>query len=327
MKQTISKILIIVLVCAASTPAYASDRLIKRASRYFEPLSAQMPGAERDTPAMVSLGEKLFKDPRLSINSTQACSNCHRLDPGFAGVDNLPLSPGARGGLGNRNTPTVFNSGWQFKQFWDGRAADLVEQAKEPILNLVEMGMPDESAVEERLNSIPEYSALFTEAFPDSKPATSFQNVAEAIASFERTLTTPSRFDDYLNGDPEALTEHEKRGLKTFLRANCQSCHDGALLGGGVLEPMGKENPYENQDDQGRFEHTGLEKDRMLFKVAPLRNVALTFPYFHDGRVATLPEAVRRMAYLQLNKELTEQQIDDITAFLGSLTGRAFEDN
>ena len=276
---------------------------------------------------MVSLGKKLFRDPRLSINSTQSCSSCHRLEPGFAGADNLPLSPGARGDIGNRNTPTVFNSGWQFAQFWDGRAADLVEQAKGPILNPVEMAMPDETAVEERLNSIQEYLPLFTEAFPDAKPATSFQNVVEAIAAFERTLMSPSRFDDFLDGDPDALTEEEQRGLKTFLRTNCQSCHDGALLGGGLFEPLGKENAYENQGDSGRYEVTGLEKDRMQFKVAPLRNIALTSPYFHDGRIDTLQEAVRKMAHLQLNKQLTEQQIEEITAFLGSLTGKVFEDN
>jgi cytochrome c peroxidase len=286
-----------------------------------------MPGAEQDTAARVSLGKKLFMDPRLSINSTQSCSSCHRLEPGFAGADNLPLSPGARGDLGNRNTPTVLNSGWQFVQFWDGRAADLVEQAKGPILNPVEMAMPDETAVEERLNSIQEYSSLFTEAFPDAKPAISFQNAVEAIAAFERTLMSPSRFDDFLDGNPDALTDEEKRGLKTFLRTNCQSCHDGALLGGGLFEPLGKENAYENQSDPGRYEVTGLEKDRMLFKVAPLRNIALTSPYFHDGRIATLQEAVQKMAYLQLNKELTEQQIEEITAFLSTLTGKVFEDN
>ena len=327
MTPSLSGVLVFILVTATLTPAYASDRLLKRASRYFEPLTAQMPGAARDTPAMVSLGEKLFNDHRLSINSTQACSTCHRLDRGLAGVDKLHLSPGARGELGNRNTPTVFNSGWQFTQFWDGRATDLTEQAKAPILNPVEMGMPDEAAVEERLNSIPEYPALFAEAFPDIQPATSFQNLASAVAAFERTLITPSRFDEFLNGDPEALTEDEKRGLKTFLRANCQSCHDGMLLGGGVFEPLGKENAYENQEDLGRYELTGLEKDKMVFKVAPLRNIALTSPYFHDGRIATLQEAVRKMAYLQLNKTLTDRQVDDITTFLGSLTGKVFEEN
>lgn len=318
-------IFIFTLLSAASTQADASDRLMRRALRYFEPLPAQMPGAEQDTPARVALGRKLFTDKRLSINSTQSCSSCHRLDPGFAGVDNLPLSPGALGGLGNRNTPTVFNSGWQFAQFWDGRAADLAEQATGPILNPVEMAMPDAAAVDERLKSLPEYPALFAAAFPAATSPIDFQSAAEAIAAFERTLKSPARFDDFLNGDADALNEAEQRGLKAFLRANCQSCHDGTLLGGGVFEPMGKENAYENQADPGRFEVTGLDKDKMVFKVAPLRNVALTAPYFHDGSVATLPEAVRQMAYLQLNKDLTQQQIEDINAFLNSLTGKIFE--
>jgi cytochrome c peroxidase len=224
--------------------------------------------------------------------------------------------------MGTRNTPTVLNAGWQDAQFWDGRAEDLVEQAGQPILNPIEMGMPDEKAVVDKIRGIDEYRDGFAEAFPGAEPAITYQNIAEAIAAFERTLITPGRFDDFLNGDVDALSEAEQQGLQTYLKLDCNSCHDGILLGGETYEPLGKEHPYGNQADQGIYELTGLEEDRMFFKVAPLRNVALTAPYFHDGRIATLEEAVRKMGKLQLDLELSDQQVNDVTAFLRTLTDK-----
>jgi cytochrome c peroxidase len=268
------------------------------------------------------LGKKLYFEKRLSINDTQSCATCHRLEDGFAGVDNLPTSPGARGEQGTRNSPTVLNSGWQDSQFWDGRAEDLVEQAKGPILNPIEMGMPDEQTVEKKIREIVEYRAEFARAFPGDEPVITYQNIAEAIAAFERTLITPSRFDDFMKGDSGALTEDEQRGLKTFLKLDCKSCHDGILIGGETYEPLGKEHPYENQDDQGIYMLTMDENDRMFFKVAPLRNVALTAPYFHDGKIKTLEEAVLKMGKLQLDLELSDQQVSDITGFLQALTDK-----
>ncbi|MCK5002463.1 MAG: c-type cytochrome [Gammaproteobacteria bacterium] len=310
--------------------SYASDagdvdRLLKRALRDFDPLPEKMPGSENDTAERIALGKKLFFDKRLSINDTQSCASCHRLEDGFAGVDNLPTSPGARGELGTRNSPTVLNAGWQSSQFWDGRADDLVEQAKGPILNPVEMGMPDEKTVENKIQAIAEYQAAFTVAFPDSKPAVTYQNIAEAIAAFERTLRTPSRFDDFLNGDKTALTQAEQQGLKTFIKLDCRQCHDGVLLGGEAFEYLGKKRPYENQSDQGVYEVSKDDDDRMMFKVAPLRNVALTAPYFHDGKIATLADAVRAMAWLQMKKKLTDQQVDEVVSFLKSLTDKSRE--
>jgi cytochrome c peroxidase len=214
------------------------------------------------------------------------------------------------------------NAGWQDSQFWDGRAEDLVEQAKGPILNPIEMGMPDEQAVEEKIRSIAEYQNAFALAFPDDKPAITYQNIAEAIAAFERTLITPSRFDDFMNGNAEALSKAEQRGLNTFIKIDCKSCHDGKLVGGETYEPLGKENPYENQADPGIYTLTKDEDDRMVFKVSPLRNVALTAPYFHDGKIKTLDEAVRKMGKLQLDEELTDQQASDITSFLKALTDK-----
>ncbi|MCW8853645.1 MAG: c-type cytochrome [Gammaproteobacteria bacterium] len=301
------------------------DRLLKSALRVFNPLPEKMPGSENDTAERIALGKKLFFETRLSINNTQSCASCHRLDDGFAGVDNLPTSPGARGEPGTRNSPTVLNAGWQRTQFWDGRAENLVEQAKGPILNPIEMAMPDEQAVVKKIQDIKEYQDAFVTAFPKSKPAVTYHNIAEAIAAFERTLITPSRFDDFLNGDTKALTQLELQGLKTFIKLDCKQCHDGVLLGGEAFEKLGKKNPYDNQSDQGMYALTKDNDDRMFFKVSALRNVALTAPYFHDGKLVTLSEAVRSMAWLQLDMKLTDQQVDEVTGFLRSLTDKSRE--
>lgn len=322
----ITWILIAVLLSIAPG-AYSDDteRLIKRANRYFEPLPETMPGAENDTPEQIALGKELYFDPRLSINDTQSCASCHRLEEGFAGVDNLPLSPGAKGEVGTRNSPTVLNAGWQRLQFWDGRAEDLVEQAKGPILNPLEMAMPDEAAVEDKIHAIESYRDAFAKAFPGGEQSVTFQRIVEAIATFERTLRSESRFDDFLNGDGAALNETEKQGLVAFIKLDCISCHDGALVGGESFEPLGKENPYDNQSDLGLYELSKDEEDRMVFKVSSLRNVDRTAPYFHDGRIKTLPEAVRSMARLQLDEELTDQQVKEITSFLKALSEKSSE--
>ena len=313
------------LALTSSVSTAETDRLMSRAQRYFEPLPDSMPGSEHDTPEKIELGKKLYFDTRLSINDSQSCSSCHRLEDGFAGVDNLPTSPGARGQLGTRNSPTVLNAGWQRLQFWDGRAKDLVEQAKGPILNPIEMGMPDEKTVENKIAHIEEYQKAFAVAFPDSQPAISYQNIAEAIAAFERTLITPARFDDFLKGDRTALNEEERQGLNTFIKADCASCHDGILLGGIALEKLGKKKPYVNQDDQGLYTITQDESDRMVFKVPTLRNVALTAPYFHDGKISTLEEAVSLMAKLQLDNNLSDNEVKEIISFLKTLTDKKRE--
>lgn len=324
MKFILWNTLVLVLVANGAVAA-DPDLLMRRANRFFEALPAAMPYSKNDTVERIALGKQLFFDKRLSINDSQACASCHRLDNGFAGVDNLATSPGARGEAGSRNTPTVLNAGWQVAQFWDGRAEDLVEQAKQPILNPIEMGMPDEAAVVEKIRGIEEYRQAFASVFVGDKPAVTYQNIAEAIAAFERTLITPSRFDDFLDGNTGALSEIEQRGLDTFLKLDCNSCHDGVLLGGETFEPLGKEHPYENQADQGVFDLTGKIEDRMFFKVSSLRNVALTAPYFHDGKIGTLEQAIRKMAKLQLNEEVDERQVSNIAAFLKSLTDKKRE--
>ena len=322
---TVTAALLCCLVATDSIAANKTDRLIRKALRYFEPLPASMPGAENDTPERVALGRKLYFDKRLSINDAQACASCHKLEGGAAGVDNLPTSPGAEGQIGTRNSPTVLNAGWQKSQFWDGRAKDLADQAGQPILNPIEMGMPNEQAVVDKLAALPEYTDAFAAAFPAAQPALSYANLREAIAAFERTLRTEARFDDYLRGDSTALTDQEKRGLKRFMSVNCVRCHDGPLVGGTLHEKLGKEAPYHNLEDKGLYEVTNNDEDWMVFKVSQLRNVALTGPWFHDGSGTDLKEVVSIMARIQLATKLKDKDVDDIVAFLGALTGKDLE--
>lgn len=322
--RTLTLLFFACLIIGGATAA-DGDRLIRKANRYFVPLPAAMPGAERDTPALIDLGRKLYFDARLSINDVQSCASCHPLDKQRAGMDNLPRSPGAKGALGSRNTPTVLNAGWQFALFWDGRAKDLADQAGQPILNPIEMGMPDEQSVIDKLNTLEEYQTTFSQAFSESQPAISYANLTQAIAAFERTLRSESRFDNFMHGDAAALNTQEQRGLDLFIRSNCVRCHDGALLGGTLYEKLGVYTPFHSTTDQGRFEVTAKEEDRMLFKVASLRNVALTGPWFHDGSAESLEDAVWSMGRMQLDIELKPAQIADIIAFLQSLNGKELQ--
>ncbi|QFY89545.1 c-type cytochrome [Magnetovirga frankeli] len=323
--RTLNLVLVTALALLLSGPGLAADpeRLIRKANRYLAPLPAAMPGAENDTPERIALGEKLYHDTRLSINNAQSCASCHPVRDGRAGVDNLPTSPGAEGQLGDRNSPTVLNAGWQSSQFWDGRAKDLADQAGQPILNPVEMAMPNEQAVVDKLRQTPDYPAEFAQAFPDAAEPISYANLSEALAAFERTLRSESRFDDYLKGDTSALSEQEQRGLDAFMSHNCIRCHDGPLLGGGLYERLGGAGHGDfPSTDPGRFAVTGKEEDRQVFKVPQLRNIALTGPWFHNGSINTLEEAIRLMAQLQLGTELKPEEIADISAFLRSLNGK-----
>lgn len=320
------KLLITLLLAGVAQGVQAGDKTLhQRANAMFDPLPETMPGAENDSAAEVELGRELYFEEKLSFNGTQSCNSCHRIDGGRAGVDNEPTSPGAaEGKFGNRNSPTTLNAGLHIAQFWDGRAADLVEQAKGPILNPVEMGMPSEEQAVENIRGEESYRQAFAKVYGGE--GVTYQNIAEAIAAFERTLITRDRFDDYLKGDLAALNEQEKRGLETFMDSGCGGCHAGALLGGNLYQKMGLVKPYANTEDKGRMAVTGKESDKYVFKVPSLRNIALTGPYFHDGAVESLEEAVRQMATLQLGRELNEQQVADITAFLGSLSRKDGQD-
>ncbi|MET0110338.1 MAG: cytochrome c peroxidase [Candidatus Thiodiazotropha sp.] len=328
MNQKVSLIVVSFLFLFGSgAQADKTDRLIRKANRYFEALPQTMPGSENDTPARIELGKQLYFDTRLSINDTQSCASCHPLGDGRGGMDNLPTSPGAHGEFGDRNTPTVLNAGWQSSQFWDGRAANLTDQARQPILNPIEMGMPDEESVVKKLGAIPAYVEAFAEAFPDDAPPLSYANLAVAIAAFERTLRSESRFDDFMRGDKAALTTREQSGLAYFVRHNCVRCHDGPMLGGTLIEKLGVYKDFHNVKDKGRYRVTGDEADEMMFKVASLRNVAITGPWFHDGSGKTLEDVIRIMGSIQLDIELKEDEVADIAAFLASLTGKTLDKN
>lgn len=280
----------------------------------------KMPGAEKDTPELILLGEKLYFEKRLSQNNSMSCNTCHRVDEGRGGVDNEPTSPGAFGKRGGRNSPTVLNAGFQFAQFWDGRAEDLAAQAKGPILNPIEMAMASDKDVLERIRSFAEYQPMFEKAFPKGDDRVTYDNIAQAIAAFERTLITRDRFDEFQNGY-DTLNAQELRGLDLFLNTGCTTCHNGPVLGGNAYHKLGLVNKYETSD-LGRYDVTKEDGDKQFFKVPMLRNIELTYPYFHDGKQKTLEDAVKSMAWLQLGKELTEAEVKDITAFLKTLTDK-----
>lgn len=286
----------------------------KLPSTYLSPAAAAAPA----TKEQIELGRMLFWEKRLTKNQDRSCNTCHNLET--FGVDNEKTSEGHKKQRGSRNSPTVYNAAGHFVQFWDGRAKDVEEQAKGPILNPVEMGMKDDAAVLKVLQSIPQYTEAFKKAFPGDK-SVSFDNLAKAIGAFERTLVTPSRFDKYVAGDESALNAAEKKGLAKFLDLNCPSCHTGALLGGNEFKKLGQAKPWEDMKDLGRYEVTKAETDKQVFKTPSLRNIAKTAPYFHDGSVATLENAVKLMAKHQLGKTVSDDEAKSVATFLGSLTG------
>ena len=268
--------------------------------------------------AMVELGKKLYFDPRLSKSGFISCNSCHNLSMG--GTDNLKTSIGHNWQQGPINAPTVLNSSMNVAQFWDGRAADLKEQAGGPIANPGEMAFTHTLALEV-LESIPAYVSEFTQVFgPD---CINIEQVTEAIAEFEKTLVTPnSRFDQWLLGDTRAISAQELAGYQLFKSSGCVACHMGPAVGGTSFQKMGLVSPYETKNDaQGLAGVTGKDADRFKFKVPTLRNVDMTYPYFHDGEAATMDEAVDIMGRLQLGREFEKADIDQIVAFLKTLTG------
>jgi cytochrome c peroxidase len=286
----------------------------------FQPLPESMPSSANPiTDEKVILGRMLYYESRLSKSQGISCNSCHMLDK--YGVDGQPTSDGHKGVRGDRNSPTVYNAAGQFVQFWDGRAADVEEQAKGPVMNPVEMAMPSEKQVITVLKSMPEYVDAFKKAFPGEKDPISYENMAKAIGTFERKLVTPSRWDKFLRGDTHALTNEEKAGFNLFFETGCQACHAGAYLGGNLYQVLGLTKPWPDTSDPGREKVTKVTADRMKFKVPGLRNAAETKPYFHNGKVETLEQAISRMAEYQLGKNLTDSQVRSIATWLKTLTG------
>lgn len=315
----------IVLFSVLSVSGYAAN---------WEALPEKAPAPEDNptTEAKITLGRMLFLDPRFSSTGTVSCNSCHNVMAG--GDDNRAVSMGVHGQTGGRSAPTVWNSAFSSSQFWDGRAATLEDQAKGPVINPVEMGMSDVEVAMDKVRSIPGYNEYFVAAFGEDDPMT-VDNAAKAVAAYERTLITPnSPYDRYVKGDKKAMTEQQVRGMNTFDSVGCTACHAGAAFGGPAMAPgtgFFMKHPtyadskyvekYKLTEDTGRFQVTNKEADKHLFKVPTLRNITLTAPYLHNGAVKTLDEAVRVMASTQLNKELSDEQVADIVAFLDALTG------
>ncbi|HHJ13071.1 MAG TPA: c-type cytochrome [Gammaproteobacteria bacterium] len=295
------------------------------------PEQAPAPADNPTTAEKVALGKVLYFDPRLSSTGTVSCNSCHNLMLG--GEDNRDFSMGVHGRTGGRSAPTVWNAAFASSQFWDGRAATLEDQARGPMVADVEMGMKDHDAVMARIRAIPGYAPLFEQAF--GKDGMNIDNAVRAIAAFERTMITPnSAYDRYVKGDKSALSEQQRRGMQVFADTGCTSCHSGPAFNGPAMAPgtgffmkfptfadNDYVKKYDLMKDEGRFAVTGKAEDKHLFKVPTLRNVALTAPYFHNGSVKTLAEAIRVMAKVQLNKDLDAATVEDIEAFLNALTG------
>jgi cytochrome c peroxidase len=273
--------------------------------------------------AKIDLGRMLYYETRLSKNRSVSCNSCH--DLASFGDDGLATSKGIHDQTGGRSAPTVYNAAIHIAQFWDGRAADVEEQAIGPVLNPIEMGMPDETYVLRVLKSIPGYVEAFAKAFPGEDEPLTYKNVGKAIGAFERKLMTPSRFDDFLKGDDAALSDAEKQGLNLFVTTGCTVCHNGMGVGGHLFQKLGlvKEWPTE---DLGRFEATKNEADKYFFKVPSLRNITETAPYLHDGSIASLEEIVAKMAEYQLARSLSKEDVGSIVSFLSALKGRVDED-
>lgn len=300
---------LLLLGAACSLAAQAAPR-----NEVIQPIAP----AKVTNPAKVALGKQLFFDPRLSMSGIISCNTCHNLS--FGGTDNLKTSIGHKWQAGPVNSPTVFNSSLMIAQFWDGRAADLKEQAAGPIQADVEMAMPHTLAVDV-IKSIPGYVSDFNKVY--GTKAVSIDTITDAIAAFEETLVTPnSRFDLWLKGDDKAISAQELKGWELFKSSGCIACHHGPAVGGTSFQKMGLLAEYNSTSPaEGRAAVTGVDAERFMFKVPTLRNVELTYPYFHDGEAATLEEAVDIMGRLQLGREYSAQEIADIVAFLKTLTG------
>lgn len=301
------------------------DLALKDKIDLFEALPATAENPENpSSAAKIKLGHALYFDTKLSGKNTISCNSCHNLAKG--GADETPFSAGDKGQLGGRNSPSVLNAALHKFQFWDGRAKDVEEQAGMPVLNPVEMAIPSEKALCDKLSQEASYKALFAEAFPGEANPITYANIRKAIGAFERQLLTPSPVDKYLKGDSTALSVQEKRGMLAFATVGCATCHNGALLGGNSFQKFGVHKPYweetkSEKQDAGRYDITKQESDKYVFKVPALRNVAKTAPYFHDGSVKELDKAVDIMAKVQLNYTLNDSEKENIVAFLKALSG------
>ena len=313
----------IAVMVISTTPVFANWQAL--------PDVAPAPKDNPTTEAKVILGKMLFMDPRFSSTGTVSCNSCHNVMEG--GDDSRTFSMGVHGKSGGRNAPTVWNSAFHSVQFWDGRVDLLEDQAKGPVTNPVEMGVPEIEQAMDKVRAIPGYKPYFEKAF--GKDSMTVVNAAKAVAAFERTLITPnSAYDLYVKGDKSAMSAQQVRGMNTFASTGCTSCHSGAAFNGPEMAfgqgfyakfPTFADNKYNDRyklsADKGREGATNKAADAHMYRVPTLRNITDTAPYFHNGSVNELSDAVRVMAKTQLNKDLSDKDVKDVVAFLAALTG------
>lgn len=309
----------------AQGPVPSAASLLQLARGVFSPLPANMATAQHPiTPQLIRLGDDLYWDTRLSADGAVSCARCHQ--PSLYGSDGLPKSVGVHGKVNQRRAPTVLNAAIQFRVLWLGQRQDVEGQAQRAFLGDTSFGNPSYPAVIAKIDAIAGYRELFRQAFPGQPEPVTPENLGRAIGAYERTLVTPAPFDRFLKGDAGALTPQQRIGLWTFVETGCASCHNGVGVGGNSFRKFGVVEDYwkatgSRQIDEGRYSETHDPADLYVFKVPMLRNVAMIPPYFHDGSVSTLPEAVRVMARVQLGRQLDARQVSAIVSFLDSLTG------
>ncbi len=319
-------VIVLLVMLAGAAVAGPDEDLIARAKAVFGPLPVSMPSADNPiTPEKVRLGNILFFESRISVDGTVSCAKCH--PPGLYAADGLRKAIGNHCKENPRNSPTILNAADQISAHWIGNRTGVEDQARQALTGPPAFGMPNNESVEKILKGMKGYVALFKAAFPADKDPVTVENFAKAVGAYERTLMSPAPFDDFMQGNAGALSEQQKRGLRAFMDTGCLTCHFSPYLGGKLYQKFGVFEPYQKytksaQVDEGRYAVTKNESDRFLFKVPVLRNVAMTPPYFHDGSVDRLVDAITIMAKVQLARDLTSGQADDIAAFLHSLTGK-----
>lgn len=286
----------------------------------FQPLPSVVASPDNElTDAKIDLGRQLYFDKRFSKNHDISCNSCH--DVAKYGTDNAATSSGHKGQRGGRSAPSVYNAALHIAQFWDGRAPTVEEQAKGPVLNPIEMAMPDKETVLKVIQSIPGYVEAFKKAFPKDEQPVSYDNFGKAIGAFERKLITPGRWDNFLKGQKDSLNAEEKKGFNDFVSVGCVNCHNGVGVGGHMYQKLGLIKPWPELKDNGRSDITKNDLEKGFFKVPALRNISETGPYLHDGSVAELSTMVRMMAEHQLGKPISDDQCNSIVAFLKALKG------
>ena len=312
--------LTLAILAALSSSAFAQADLTEAFLPMFKPLPAEVLSPDNElTEPKINLGRMLYFENRISKGQKLSCNSCHMLDK--YGQDNLPFSPGHEGKLGGRSSPSTYNAALHIAQFWDGREPTVEAQAKGPVLNPVEMGMPSADFVVSVLKSMPGYVEAFKAAFPGEADPVTYDNFGKAVGAFERKLLTPSKWDSFLKGNKNALSAEEKKGFELFAKTGCVTCHNQAGVGGHMYMKLGLVKAWPDLKDNGRSDVTKSESDKAMFKVASLRNITETGPYLHDGSVKTLDEMVKMMAEHQLGKQLTDEETASIITFLKTLKG------